>query len=120
MSHDGYRLPFGAVHHRRLYLSDSGGDVRGEDRIEAEYPQPFIIRFHLHPAVDANLQRDGEAVLISLPGGGGWKLMAQGAKMSLEESIYLGGTTPRKAEQVVLTGYEDGPQLVNWAITKLG
>ena len=120
MSHDGYRLPFGAVHHRRLYLSDSGGDVRGEDRIEAEYPQPFIIRFHLHPTVDANLQRDGEAVLISLPGGGGWKLMAQGAKLSLEESIYLGGSTPRKAEQVVLTAYEDGPQLVNWAITKLG
>ncbi len=120
MSHDGYRLPFGATHHRRIYLSDSGADIRGEDRIEAEYAQPFAIRFHLHPNCDASLQRDGEAVLISLPTGGGWKLMAQGAKLSLEESIYLGGASPRKSEQVVLTGYEDGPQLVNWAITRLG
>jgi uncharacterized heparinase superfamily protein len=120
MSHDGWMLPFHAVHHRRLYLSDSGEDIRGEDRVEADSPQPFAIRFHLHPSVDASLQRDGEAVLISLPNGGGWKLMAQGAKISLEESIYLGGHTPRKSEQVVLTGYEDGPQTVNWAITRLG
>jgi uncharacterized heparinase superfamily protein len=120
MSHDGWRRPFGALHRRRLYMADSGDDIRGEDAIEAPTPQPYVVRFHLHPAVDASLQQDGEAVLIRLPAGSGWRLRADGARMTLEESVYLGGSTPRKAEQVVLSGYEDGPQHVKWAITRVG
>ena len=88
--------------------------------IEAPTPQPFTLRFHLHPDVNANLQQDGEAVLLRLRSGGGWRLRADGARMSLEESIYLGGHEPRRSEQVVLTGYADGPQQVKWAISKVG
>ncbi len=120
MSHDGWARPFGAVHRRRLYMADSGDDIRGEDAIEAATPQPYVVRFHLHPAVDASLQQDGEAVLMRLPSGSGWRLRADGARMALEESIYLGGATPRKAEQVVLFGYEDGAQHIKWAITRVG
>ena len=118
-SHDGYRRPFGATHRRRLYLAESGEDIRGEDVIEASSPQPYVVRFHLHPAVIASLQQDGEAVLLRLPSGG-WRLRAEGARVSLEESIYLGGADPRRSEQVVLTGPQDGPQHVKWAITKVG
>jgi uncharacterized heparinase superfamily protein len=119
-SHDGWQRPFGAVHRRRLYMAESGDDIRGEDVVEAPTPQPYTIRFHLHPGVDASLQQDGEAVLMRLPAGSGWRLRADGAKMTLEESIYLGGPTPRRSEQVVLTGYQDGEQQVKWAITKVG
>ncbi len=119
-SHDGWRRPFGAVHRRRLYLAESGEDVRGEDSVEAASPQPYTVRFHLHPAVDASLQQDGEAVLLRLSGGSFWRLRAEGARMTLEESVYLGGPEPRRAEQVVLTGFQDGPQHVKWAITKVG
>ena len=87
--------------------------------IEAAAPQPYAIRFHLHPAVVASVQGNGEAVLLRLPSGG-WRLRAEGAKVSLEESIYLGGADPRRSEQVVLTGPQDGPQHVKWAITKVG
>ena len=118
-SHDGWRLPFGAIHRRRLYMAESGEDIRGEDAVEAAGPQPYTIRFHLHPGVTANLQTDGEAVLLRVSGGG-WRLRAEGARVSLEESIYLGGPEPRRAEQVVLTGPQDGPQHVKWAITKVG
>jgi uncharacterized heparinase superfamily protein len=118
-SHDGYRRTFGALHRRRLYMSESGEDIRGEDAVEAAEPQPFTVRFHLHPDVDANLQQDNEAVLLRLPSGSGWRLRADGARLTLEESVYLGGTTPRKSEQAVLTGYQDGPQQVKWAITKV-
>ncbi len=120
VNHDGYRRPFGAVHRRRLYMSESGEDIRGEDAVEAAEPQPYVVRFHLHPDVDASLQQDGEAVLLRLPAGSGWRLRADGAQVTLEESIYLGGPAPRRSEQVVLTGYQDGPQQVKWAITKLG
>jgi uncharacterized heparinase superfamily protein len=119
-SHDGWKKPFGAIHRRRLYMAESGEDVRGEDAVEAAQPQPFTVRFHLHPNVNASLQQDGEAVLLRLPQGGGWRLRADGARISLEESVYLGGPEPRRSEQVVLTGHVDGPQHVKWAITKVG
>jgi len=119
-SHDGWRKPFGAIHRRRLYVAESGEDIRGEDAVEAATPQPYTVRFHLHPNVDASLQQDGEAVLLRLPTGAGWRLRADGARLGLEESIYLGGPELRRSEQVVLTGYQDGPQQVKWAITKVG
>ena len=59
-------------------------------------------------------------MLLRLPSGSGWRLRADGARLSLEESIYLGGAEPRRGEQVVLTGFQDGPQTVKWAITKVG
>ncbi len=120
ISHNGWEKPFGAVHRRRLYLSESGDDLRGEDSVEAATPQPYAIRFHLHPTVTATLQQDGEAVLLRLPSGGGWRLRADGARTSLEESVYIGGSEVRRSEQVVLTGTQDGPQHVKWAISKVG
>ena len=118
-SHDGWKQLFGAVHRRRLYMAESGEDIRGEDAVEAATPQAFTVRFHLHPDVTASVQQDGEAVLLRLRGGG-WRLRADGARITLEESIYLGGLEPRRSEQVVLTGYADGPQQVKWAISKVG
>ncbi|MEI7710417.1 MAG: heparinase II/III family protein [Rhodospirillales bacterium] len=118
--HDGWMKPFGAVHRRRLYVSESGEDIRGEDVIESAEPHAFALRFHLHPDVQASLQQDGEAVLLRLRSGGGWRLRADHARLSLEESIYLGGATPRRTEQVVLHGLADGPQHVKWAIGKVG
>ena len=118
--HDGWRRTLGAVHRRRLYVAESGEDIRGEDMIEASQPLSFTVRFHLHPDVQVSMQQDGEAVLLRLRTGGGWRLRADGAKLSLEESIYFGGAEPRKTEQVVLTGTADGPQTVKWAIIKVG
>ncbi len=120
VSHDGWKKPFGAIHRRRLYMAESGEDIRGEDVIDAETPQPFSLRFHLHPSVQASLLADGEAVLLRLPGGSGWRLRADAGRLSLEDSIYLGATTPRRCEQVVLTCFADGPQQVKWAITRVG
>ena len=96
-SHDGWRKPFGAIHRRRLYMAESGEDIRGEDAVEAGSPQPYTVRFHLHPHVDASLQQDGEAVLLRLPNGNGWRLRADGARIALEE-IDLSGRARIAAE----------------------
>ncbi|WP_048859526.1 heparinase II/III family protein, partial [Acidisphaera rubrifaciens] len=120
VSHDGWRKPFGAIHRRRLYMAESGEDIRGEDAVEAASPQPFMLRFHLHPSVSASLQQDQEAVLLRLPGGSGWRLRADNVRVMLEESVYFGGPEPRRTEQVVLAGHPDGPQQIKWAITKVG
>lgn len=116
--HDGYAKPFGAIHRRRLYMSESGEDVRGEDQVESPTPHPFAVRFHLHPLVRASAQ--GEAVLLRLPGGGSWQVRADGVSLALEESIYLGGSEVKRTEQVVLASAAGQPQQVRWAITRVG
>lgn len=118
-SHDGYRTVNGATHHRRLYLAESGEDIRGEDSIEGPNTLPLAVRFHLHPNVVASMQQDGRSVVLRLPGGSVWSLRAKGADIALEESIYLGGPEQRSTQQVVLTAAPD-VQKAEWAITKVG
>lgn len=119
-SHDGWRRSFGAVHRRRLYLAESGDDLRGEDMVEVGGDgmlPPFALRFHLHPGVVASLLQDESAALLRLPSGIGWKIRAKGARVALEESVYL-GLEPRRSSQVVLIA-EDGEASVQWAITRV-
>jgi uncharacterized heparinase superfamily protein len=122
-SHDGWRKPFGAVHRRRLYLAETGDDLRGEDHLElAEQggarPPAFVLRFHLHPNVTANPLQEGDGVLLRLPSGHGWRLRAKGARVSVEESVYLGAEPPRRSNQIVLHA-EEGTEPVQWAITRV-
>jgi uncharacterized heparinase superfamily protein len=128
MCHDGYRSLYGIIHRRRLWLSADGGDLRGEDTFTGPDGRPvtvpdrrFIVRFHLHPAVKATLAQSGQAVLMRLPSGRGWRLRASGAGMGLAESIYLGEEGRlRRTEQIVLVGQvpHDGTT-VKWALTRM-
>lgn len=119
-THDGWLRQFGLRHRRRLYLSESGDDLRGEDLLEAdrEVDVPgFAVRFHLHPSVVASLQQDEAGVLLRLPSGVGWRLRAKGARVAIEESIHLAGE-PRRSQQVALYA-EAGASSVQWAIGRL-
>jgi uncharacterized heparinase superfamily protein len=128
MSHDGYRSLYGIIHRRRLWLSPDGGDLRGEDTFVGPEGRPvtvpdrrFIVRFHLHPAVKATLAQSGQAVLMRLPSGRGWRLRASGAGIGLAESIYLGEEgRVRRTEQIVLVGQVpmEG-STVKWALTRM-
>ena len=116
-SHDGYKKGFGVIHRRRLYLSESGDDLRGEDVVEGEDTPAFAIRFHLHPGIVASLQEDENAVLLRLPSGASWRLRASRAKAGLEESVFMAGE-PRRTSQVVLTA-EAGTASVQWALSRV-
>jgi uncharacterized heparinase superfamily protein len=128
MMHDGYRSLYGIIHRRRLWLSADGGDLRGEDTFGGPEGRPvsspdkrFIVRFHLHPAVKATLAQSGQAVLMRLPSGRGWRLRASGAGIGLAESIYLGEEgRVRRTEQIVLVGQVpmEG-STVKWALTRM-
>ncbi|MXP62977.1 heparinase [Roseomonas sp. M0104] len=116
-SHDGYRRGFGAVHRRRLYLSESGDDLRGEDAVDGENLPGYAVRFHLHPGVVASLQEEDNAVLLRLPSGASWRLRASRAKLGVEESVFMAGE-PRRTSQVVLTA-EAGTPSVQWALSRV-
>jgi uncharacterized heparinase superfamily protein len=128
-NHDGYVRGFGLIHRRRLWIAAGGEEVRGEDHLyppghDADAPRPgpqpekrkglwpwrrgrprvFTLRFHLHPGVKASLVQEGQAVLLRLPSGAGWRFRAEGANVALEESIYVGGGDMKRTNQIVISG----------------
>ena len=69
--------------------------------------------------MQASLTQDGNAVLLRLPSGIGWRLRMQGAVLSLAESVYLGAGSVQKTRQVVLDGHVGSTgATVKWAIRR--
>lgn len=106
-SHNGYVPLNGLTHTRKIYLSDNGHDLRGEDLFtcvnDLSSPVEAAIRFHIHPTVQTSLINDGSEVLLRMPGGVGWRFKNASGTLSLTDSIYMGsGITPRKTKQIVI------------------
>ncbi len=122
MSHDGYVAPFGLVHHRRLFLAAGGDDLRGEDRLVGSSARKFAVRFHLHPDVSASVAQGGQAALLRLPSGSGWRLRAIGGPVGLEDSVYLGRRGEiRRSRQIVIAGEKTAADaVIKWAIAREG
>jgi uncharacterized heparinase superfamily protein len=129
-SHDGYVSAFGLEHERRVYMAVDGDDIRGEDVLtragasdKVRPAKGFALRFHLHPTVQASLVQNGSAVLLRLPSGVGWRLIAEGGTVSLAESIYLGETEDvRRSEQIVVSGAleaDANAARVKWALKRV-
>ncbi|MBI1205967.1 MAG: hypothetical protein GC191_01625 [Azospirillum sp.] len=124
-SHDGYAKGFGFRHRRRWFLAESGEDLRGEDALEpvagaAPASRSFVVRFHLHPAVDAAVGAGGGGIALRLPGGTAWHFAASGAVPAIEESLYAGsGRDTQHSRQITLTG-ETPPAglVVKWSLRR--
>jgi uncharacterized heparinase superfamily protein len=109
-------------HHRSIFLSQTGNDLRGEDRISSLSPGSldFTIRFHLHPGVKATLTRKETRIVIMLPNKTAWQFNARGGVMSLEDSVFLGDALgPRKTQQIVIRGSTETADQVNWALRRV-
>ena len=125
--HDGYADPFGLIHERMLWLCPKGEDFRGEDRYFDAEPKNdradhvgFALRFHLHPSVKATLSQDASSVMLLLPDRSGWRFTAKGARIALDESVYLVDLLePQRSQQIVLTGLKAKGHKVNWAFKKI-
>ncbi|TDR94933.1 putative heparinase superfamily protein [Enterovirga rhinocerotis] len=105
--HDGYRASFGATHRRILRLSRDGRELEGEDAVSfagtSAYPAArALLRFHLHPAVEARMEEGGAGVLLDLPGGERWRFGAVDAEPLLEPSLFLAVTEGRRATQQIV------------------
>lgn len=126
-SHDGYAQRFGIVHERRMALSPKGIVLTGADRLvpvetrkgrsAKRQALPFVIRFHVHPDVRVSFAQGGGTVLLKLPNGEGWRFRAGGGALSIEESVYFGSGSPRKSEQLVISGtVKDEPVDCDWLL----
>lgn len=124
--HDGYVPLNGITHRRRLYLSDQGHDLRGEDSLTCAVglskPVDVMIRFHLHPRVLVSLVRGKQDALLRLGGGAGWRFSQTGGVLSLDNSVYLGeGNRPRKTKQITIAARMDSDfSQFKWALQREG
>jgi uncharacterized heparinase superfamily protein len=112
----------GIIHERDIFLAPGGNDVRGEDRIasEEQAQTPFALRFHLHPSVKTTMVRDGEQIVLQLPNRAGWRFIAKGGRISLEESVYLfGQSEPRRSQQIVISGDAREAKRIQWAFKRI-
>jgi uncharacterized heparinase superfamily protein len=122
--HDGYVVPFGIRHERQVTVSLQGLAVTGLDRMLPQARRerttiPFAVRFHIHPDVRVSPSQGG-GILLKLPNGEGWRFRT-GAHLTVEESVYLGGETVRRTDQLVLTGaVKDQPVETAWIFEQIG
>jgi len=122
-SHDGYLQDFGVMHERRLTLASNGLSLIGQDRLvpraQARRAVPFAVRFHIHPDVRVSPSQ-GTGILLKLPNGEGWRFRSS-HEAAIEESVYLGGETVRRAEQLVVLGsVKDTPVEIDWVFEQIG
>ncbi len=124
-SHDMYKNNYGIETHRRLFIHQSGADIRGEEMMLSAsnkpiLSQPFALRFHLHPNIKASRARNQNSILLALPNGEGWQFSAQRgqAKLSLVKSVYMGQNgMPRQCQQIVIEGQTDSKGLaLKWGL----
>ena len=122
--HDAYVELFGVRHERQITLSPQGLMVTGRDRLvpvgdRAAAGLGFAVRFHIHPDVRVS-PLEGGGILLKLPGGEGWRFRAGGGSLDVEESVYLGGPTVRRAEQLVIAGtMKESPAEIAWVFEQI-
>ena len=126
--HDGYRDRFGFIHQRRLRLVAAGNVIEGIDQLACP-PQSrplttendnFAIHFHLHPRVSPRLDVEENSVSMTLPDAQLWKFRAAGAKVEIEESIFLADPIIQKRSlQIVVRGRCSSEVQVVWSLRKI-
>lgn len=124
-AHGFYTRIIGYSHHRRIYLTADGQDLRGEDMLlpqgKTQTDAEFVVRFHLHPQVNVSLSADGKSALLRVRKQPGWRFLAGGKnlqEMKIVDSVYMGARgIPARSQQIVLTSHTraDGA-FINWGM----
>ncbi|MAF31803.1 MAG: hypothetical protein CMF60_06315 [Magnetococcales bacterium] len=67
VSHDGY-AHLNASHSRKIFLSEDGNDIRGEDVIHCKKGFKTLAHFHLHPETKCKILNSEEAEITTAKG----------------------------------------------------
>ncbi|MEE2746630.1 MAG: heparinase II/III family protein [Pseudomonadota bacterium] len=105
-------------HRRILAVETCGTNMYGEDQIIGKSDGFLALRFHLHPNVQATLIQSGQAVLLKLRRGRGWKFFSRELELKLEDSIYCNGyNRRRRSQQIVIRKKLIGERtLIRWGM----
>ena len=126
--HDGYQDQFGMVHARTLRLSPHGDRLSGVDRIyqpqriapAGRADRSYGVHFHVHPQARLRYLPDAGAAEIDLRNGETWRFVAHGAKLAIEDSLFLATFTgPLRGVQIVLRGHAFEDTQVRWSLERV-
>ena len=128
VSHDGYVKRFGLVHQRTLTLTGDGRELRGEDVLlpgnggRKPALSTFAARFHLAPGVEATPTADGMGALLRIEAGALWQFRVRGAKLAIDDSIWIDGMgKPQPTQQLVASGETPpGGASISWTLKRAG
>ena len=126
-SHDGWRAAFGIDHERRLALAHDGKRLEGEDVFVTVQEgrlgpdgAPFALRFHLHPAIQAEPAGDGNGIALRLPSGDVWRFSCEGHAPMLDDSIFFAAPDgARPTQAIVITGRVAETSALRWSFARL-
>lgn len=125
-AHDGYARRYGALHRRTLQLANDGASLFGEDRIlvagkmAIQEGKRLALRFHLHPAMQAESDQESGQIRLTSPSGEIWRFDADKRPVELEQSIFFAAPgAPRPTVQIVVQVALVEDQRVNWSFVRL-
>ncbi len=127
-SHDGYARRFGLIHQRVLALSSDGRELKGEDVLlpangrRKPVTAAFAVRFHLAPGTEATPTADGLGALLRIDGGPLWQFRCRGAKLDIDDSVWIDPEGRPIATQQLVMGAEAPPggASVSWLFKRAG
>jgi uncharacterized heparinase superfamily protein len=124
-SHDGYLAAFGIIHQRSIFLSHDGNNINGTDEFlqgktsdhDTAAGNFAVIRFHLHPLVEPQMQENGVSVLLDTDTGEVWKFTCVDVAPTLEESVFFSDQL-QQTKQIVLNVDLTQSTEIRWALEK--
>ena len=81
----GYDEILNLIHRRIIMMSSDGSKIQGEDQLEGPGGRRYVVRFHLHPNVQATLIQHGKTALLKPRRGAGWKFAANNQAILMRE-----------------------------------
>ena len=133
--HGGWRQRYGLIHRRRIYVSKSGREIRGEDSLYRplnetapphDGPIPFTIRFQLHSDVEAARKDSDREVYLGLPHRQRiWRFFSE-SSVDIAESVYAAHAPRSATPQLSIYGHADpsgdgakAPNRIRWALVRV-
>ncbi|MEM7299624.1 MAG: heparinase II/III family protein [Pseudomonadota bacterium] len=118
--HDGYVDRFGYELVRELQLTDDGRTIQGSDRFLStaesnETSHLVLIRFHLHPDVEADWQPGQPKVQLSSPSHHAWTFICIDGAVEVEPSMYFADVSgPKTTNQIVVRAAVNESAEIRW------
>ena len=126
LMHDGYLKRFGVKHERALQLDANGKRLVGSDKLYGPKlkklrGETVLLRFHLHPQIEALLAPDGR-ISLETRSGKIWIFDVPDCTAEIEGSLYLAQPdSPVATRQIVvrIPVVENETPICNWVLSEM-
>ncbi len=126
LMHDGYEKRFGVKHERNLSLTDDGKKLVGEDKLfgpklKKLHGAEVLVRFHLHPTIEAHVAPDGR-ITLETRSGKLWIFDTEDGAAKIEDSLYVGHPLrPEASKQITVTVpvEQNNTPICKWVLSEM-